>query len=408
MNKRVAAAPEKENQIPKQETECPEQKEETTQSSKRTYNQSDDACFGSEFGLNSQVKVSRTARDINEYDEFDFDFIAPSPKTPEFLSPNDNSPPYFDDIDVQDSLPETHTSQKERMVTEVDLTSDRIQADEIKEDINVYDETNLQEENVEINDFQRSSADHEFMQKQDNQLDAMFEKSSSDYIAVLERIADSFKAFDHDFLLNLFGEEKHEQYKKNQVERNMLRGQRRRLSLRIEEKRRSITCLSQLSKVSANSHASFTPQTSKSRSTSSSSSSTWRTNTPAFQNRNKSNVIVIEDDEDQPPGTGTNAKTSSRTLARFPGGSYEASQTNNGKRKKKKRKGKRRFYAGTKTRSKNIKTEDKKTDASSYNANTRMNKPIVYKYRFFSKNRNHGSGSSLPGLSIPVKKEPSW
>ncbi|XP_028399246.1 uncharacterized protein LOC114522703 [Dendronephthya gigantea] len=204
MNKRVAAAPEKENQIPKQETECPEQKGETTQSSKRTYNQFDDACFGSEFGLNSQ---------------FDFDFIAPSPKTPEFLSPNENSPPYFDDIDVEDSLPETHTSQKERMVTEVDLTSDRIQADEIKEDINEYDETNLQEENVEINDFQRSSADHEFMQKQDNQLDAMFEKSSSDYIAVLERIADSFKAFDHDFLLDLFGEEKHEQYKKNQVER---------------------------------------------------------------------------------------------------------------------------------------------------------------------------------------------
>ncbi|XP_028399208.1 Bloom syndrome protein homolog [Dendronephthya gigantea] len=393
--------------------ECPEQKGETTQSSKRTFSQFDDVGFGSELEHNSQprneckrLKTDMVRpgdvqdnddenvgtmmgqepfnyveendnfndNDINNYNideyaqdpESDFDFIAPSPRSPEYLSPND-SPPYFDDIDAEDSLPETATSPKEGMVTEIEFTSDRIQADEIKEDIHEYDEFH-----------------HRRSERAEETLDAKFEKSSSDYIAVLEKIADTFKTFDQDLLLNLLGEDEHEEYKKNQVERNRLRAQRRRLSLRIEEKRRSIGqkssqqtgngwllqnrtstitssrrasdgdvlpfCgdsffdksppvleqpdSSQLSKVSANSHASFTPQTSKSKSTTPSFPSTWRTNTPAFQNQNQSNIIDIEDYEDQPPGTGTNVKTSSTTAARFQEGSCGASQTNIGSKEK--------------------------------------------------------------------------
>ncbi|XP_028399209.1 uncharacterized protein LOC114522671 [Dendronephthya gigantea] len=79
--------------------------------------------------------------------------------------------------------------------------------------------------------------------------------------------------------------------------------------------------------------------------------------------------------------------------------------TSNGKSKKFRRKRNFNGKKKTKTRSKNNKTDAKKTDASSYNANNHISNPTVNKYRDFSKKRNLGSGRRLPGfLSIPAKK----
>ena len=68
-------------------------------------------------------------------------------------------------------------------------------------------------------EFQRLIGDDLKQKQEDDDIEAKFEKTSSDYVAILENIADTLKALDDDFLLNLLGKEKHEAYKKNQVER---------------------------------------------------------------------------------------------------------------------------------------------------------------------------------------------
>lgn len=98
---------------------------------------------------------------------------------------------------------------------------------------------------------------------QADDLQTKFEKCCEDYVAVLENIADTLKTIDDEFLQNILGKEKHESFKKHQIERqvvihfsrywhcvsfqgiymkfftsfrNRLKAERKRLSARMKEK----------------------------------------------------------------------------------------------------------------------------------------------------------------------------
>ena len=52
-----------------------------------------------------------------------------------------------------------------------------------------------------------------------DELELTFEKSSAEYLSVLEELADTLKTLDNEFLQNILGEEKFQVYKKRQIER---------------------------------------------------------------------------------------------------------------------------------------------------------------------------------------------
>jgi hypothetical protein len=88
-------------------------------------------------------------------------------------------------------------------------------------------QTNLRQAQIQREELQRLPAEDpqancERSQPPADDLQTKFEKSSADYVSVLEEIADTLKTLDDDFLQNVLGKEKYDSYKKRQIARQVV------------------------------------------------------------------------------------------------------------------------------------------------------------------------------------------
>ena len=319
----------------------------------------DDQLLGNLFNCDDDESYENNEYHADNYEyaqdpESDFDFNIPSPRTPEYLSP-DNSPPHFsDDNDIDKHISVTKAFP------------------EAKANVQTTQTEKVERERLLSNDLQ---ADWEQIQVPEDDGEAKFEKSCANYVLVLEEIADTLKTLDADLLQNVLGNEKYETYKKRQVERNRLRAEKRRLTIERKAKRSSSSQSSFLSRnesisqnitvngdqstpydasltrrfsadcdlppcgdsvfeksppvsetnlmSKANAHllrnSMLQPSKDIANLQSNSTSpitSTWRASNPAFQNQSIPDIINIEDDEILPYCPGPNQRKSSATPTR--------------------------------------------------------------------------------------------